>query len=346
MAARARPPCTQGAQTWCAPSPSRDGRQPWLPPLPPPASTPLPPPVTAVEALAVATTLPPSVHLVAGHNVHEEEDAMPSSTATNPPPASVPTGHPSLDQSIQAVHHLYHHRLACTPTSSPLDAANRHRPSCPRSTARAARCPTPLAASSSPSACCPHRPSMATIAWPESAAKHNPLGQVGNMHFVINKNSIYRKFFILSLWIDPVLPLFYTILRIVLRFNASRRSKATRSSDIIRASTSFWRRCRGQATTPSLQNSEYGVLPDPYPQPIGESSVEKFRQDSEDENTDQFQVKSHDEGLDIHEDPSKYQPKAPFPSVLEAKPISNQKLTQNEEMLIERTPKLQYVRRR
>ncbi|KAL5990658.1 hypothetical protein ACLOJK_011561 [Asimina triloba] len=31
------------------------------------------------------------------------------------------------------------------------------------------------------------------------------------------------EFFILSLWFDPVLPLFYTILRIVLRFNASRR---------------------------------------------------------------------------------------------------------------------------
>ncbi|KAL5997955.1 hypothetical protein ACLOJK_008889 [Asimina triloba] len=75
------------------------------------------------------------------------------------------------------------------------------------------------------------------------------------------------------------------------------------------------------------------VLPDPYPQPIGESLVEKSRQDPEDENTDQFQAKSHDEGPDIHEDPSKYQPKAPFPSALEVKPISNQKLTQNEEML-------------
>ncbi|KAL5973525.1 hypothetical protein ACLOJK_030176, partial [Asimina triloba] len=46
------------------------------------------------------------------------------------------------------------------------------------------------------------------------------------------------------------------------------------------------------------------VLPDLYPQPIGESSVEKSRQDLEDENTDQFQAKSHDEGLNIHEDPS------------------------------------------
>ncbi|KAL6008661.1 hypothetical protein ACLOJK_034176 [Asimina triloba] len=50
------------------------------------------------EALGIATTLPPSVHLVAGHNVHEEEDKVTS-------PAGETHHRRASRRAIRVIHH-------------------------------------------------------------------------------------------------------------------------------------------------------------------------------------------------------------------------------------------------
>ncbi|KAL5980733.1 hypothetical protein ACLOJK_028643 [Asimina triloba] len=67
---------------------------------------------------------------------------------------------------------------------------------------------------------------------------------------------------------------------------------------------------------------------------VDQSFADKFQGDMEEGVTDSAETKleGHGKGKEIHyEDFSKYQPKVPFPSALEGKPIGKQKLDQNED---------------
>ncbi|KAL5980170.1 hypothetical protein ACLOJK_036637 [Asimina triloba] len=80
---------------------------------------------------------------------------------------------------------------------------------------------------------------------------------------------------------------------------------------------------------------ELPSLEDPFhSQEVDQSFADKFQGDMEEGDIEsaKTELEGHDKGKKIHyEDFSKYQPKVPFPSALEGKPIGKQKLDQNED---------------